>query len=275
MIKSQTSNMKHFYFLFTLLLILGSCKNNTAKSTEDSEQEEAAQEQEMEKKYTLTAFSPSPAFPEAQLTLEAYQNGKFDFTVTSETYTLGNQTEDAPQKMCANSDKGQHIHLIVDTDPYAAKYEADFDYEIPDGEKNILAFISRSYHESIKTATSYVALKATVENNSITSQENITEEMLFYSRPKGIYTGKKNTEKVMLDFFLVNSELGENRKVRADINGEAHIIDQWVPYYIEGLPIGKNSITLNLIDGEGNLIEAPGNPVTREFELKEDPAEEM
>ena len=97
--------------------------------------------------------------------------------------------------------------------------------------------------------------------------------MLFYSRPKGTYVGKKNTDKVMLDFYVVNLKLGPNYKVLADINGEIHTIDTWQPYYIEGLPMGKNKIKLTLVDGAGNPVDTPLNPVEREFELKADELE--
>lgn len=271
----KTRNLSTISYICSIMIfsciitISSSCKNtNTA--------EEGPEENiEKELQYTLTPFSKSADFPDAQLTLASYSDGKFTFEVTGDSYELGQQTPDAPQKMCANSSEGQHIHLILDTDPYIAKYESTFDQEVSDGEHFMLAFLSRSYHESIKTNTSYLAKKVDISNNSISTSEDITGEMLFYSRPKGTYVGKANTEKVMLDFFLVNTELGGNRKVKAIINGEEHIINEWQPYYIGGLPMGKNTITLALIDENGTNLNIPNNPVTREFELKEDPSEDI
>ena len=119
-----------------------------------------------------------------------------------------------------------------------------------------------------------MALKAQVANNGFSSVEDITQPMLFYSRPKGTYVGKANTEKVMLDFYLVNVQLGMDYKVQVDINGEQSIVvDQWQPYYIEGLPMGDNKIKLTLIDKDGNPVDTPLNPVERVFTLQEDPAE--
>lgn len=256
--------------IFSWMLSVGtSCKNS---DTSSENQEEII---EQKSQYTLTPFSPSENFPDAQLTLTSYENGRFEFNVNSDTYLLGQQTSDAPQKMCANSAEGQHIHLILGTDPYIAKYESSFDQTVSDGEHYLLAFLSRSYHESIKTETSFVVQKVNISENTIASSEDITDEMIFYSRPKGTYVGKANTDKVMLDFFLVNSDLGNNRMVKATINGEEHIIDKWQPYYIEGLPMGKNTITLALIDENGTNLNVPNNPVTREFELIEDPAEDI
>lgn len=222
--------------------------------------------------YTLTPFEESTAYPNATIESMNYQNGQFDFELAN--YELGVQTPDAGQKMCANSAKGQHIHLIIDNEPYTAHYEPDFQYEMEDGDHYLVAFLSRSYHQSIKTPEAHVAKMVTIENNSITNSQDLTQPMLIYSRPKGTYVGESETQKVMLDFYLLNTTLGDQYQVKADINGEEHMIDEWQPYYIEGLPMGENTIELTLVDSEGNTVDAPLNPVSRTFTLQEDPAEQ-
>lgn len=270
--------MKTFSFLCLVLLIgLFSCQptDNTAKTTVDKNENSTANEVSLDgdNKYKLTAFEPSAEYYAARLENMSFENSKFSFDVSGGKYKLGNQTPDAGQKKCANSAKGQHIHLIVDDKPYAAKYTSEFDYEIEDGMHYILAFLSRSYHESIKSQISFIAKETRVENNSITKGDDITSPMMFYSRPKGTYTGKAETDKVMLDFFLINTNLGGGKKVQANINGEKHMIDVWQPYYIEGLPMGENSIELTLLDATGQKMNIPLNPVSRTFTLKEDPLE--
>lgn len=256
--------------LFSFFLAFQACKKDTAST---STAPETTRPEVKKTKYTLTPFSPSTSYQGAAIKDMKYKAGTFNFSIGGSQYKLGQQTPDAPQKMCANSAKGQHIHLIVDNAPYAAKYEPTFKHEIEDGEHYVLAFLSRSYHESIKTMKAHRAIKVTAENNSFTASADIEKPMLFYSRPKGTYVGKKDTEKVMLDFYPVNARLGEKYRVKATINGEEHILDKWQPYYITGLPMGKNTITLTLINAEGNPVETPLNPVTREFELKADPLE--
>jgi len=221
----------------------------------------------------ITPFSKSPEFTDAAIKSMTFKNGKFNFGVDGSTYKLGDQTSDAATKMCANSDKGQHIHLIIDNEPYAAKYTAEFDYKIEDGEHYLLAFLSRSYHESIKTKAAYTAKIIQVKENSIADEKNVTTPMMFYSRPKGTYVGKTATEKVMLDFYMVNAELGRNYKVKAEINGTTHMLDTWQPYFIEGLPMGENEVKLTLLDGKGEIAKVPLNPVSRKFTLKADPTE--
>ncbi len=254
--------------IFFASFVLFSCKS-------DNKTKEVKQEVKVEtqNKYTLTPFTPSKSFADAEIEGMAYSAGSFDFKLAEGDYTLGQQTTDAPQKMCANSGKGQHIHLIIDNAPYAAKYTNKFDYDVEDGEHYLLAFLSRSYHESIKTDKANVTKKVTVANKGITNSQPVTDPMLFYSRPKGTYVGKKDTEKVMLDFYTVNANVGITQKIIAKINGEKHEITKWQPYYITGLPMGENTVELTLTDMDGYTIDTPLNPVTRKFTLKADPAE--
>ncbi|PHN08487.1 phosphopeptide-binding protein [Flavilitoribacter nigricans] len=259
---------------FVAVFSLAACNNASQPSDSAGDMEDHSDMEAGEMMYTLTPFTPSAEYADASIESMTYEAGKFNFTLGESDYELGVQTPDAEQKMCANSAKGQHIHLIVDNEPYSAQYTADFDYDIADGEHFLLAFLSRSYHESIKTAAASVTEKITVADKAITANEEITEPMLFYSRPKGTYTGKANTEKVMLDFYLANVDLGSEYKVKADINGEIHMIDTWQPYYIEGLPMGENTITLTLVGANDGAVETPLNPVTRTFTLEADPMEE-
>ena len=225
------------------------------------------------KKYTLTPFTKSINYKDAAINALVYNDGKMNFDISGTSYKLGEQTTDAPLKMCANSAQGQHIHVIVDNKPYDAKYQSAFDYDITDGEHYFLAFLSRSYHESIKTGTAYQVLKVNVKNKSFMSSQYVNSPMLFYSRPKGNYVGEAETKKVMLDFYPVNASIAKNQyRVKAEINDETFILDKWQPYYIEGLPMGDNKIKLTLIDKAGDTVNTPLNPVERVFKLMADPA---
>jgi len=259
---------KSILLVLLATVVLLSCKSDNKKS-EVTENTKA----EIQKKYKLTPFEPSKSYDDAAMEGMSYSAGKFNFKVGDGEYKLGMQTEDAPQKMCANSAKGQHIHLIIDNAPYAAKYTNEFDYDVEDGEHYMLAFLSRSYHESIKTDKAHIASKVTVTDKAITNVQPISDSMLFYSRPKGTYVGKENTDKVMLDFYPVNANIGTTQKVIANINGEEHEISKWQPYYITGLPMGENTIELSLVTIDGKKVDTPLNPVSRTFTLKADPTE--
>jgi len=262
--------MRILTFLFVLCL-LASCASDTAKTPEKKMDDTAATTpSKKEMRYVVTPFANAYDYTDANMADMKYKSGTFNFDVKGDKYKLGQQTPDAAQKMCANSAKGQHIHLIVNNEPYMAKYTPTFDVDLPDGDHFILAFLSRSYHESIKTPQAHKAVKATVANNSITGTSALTQPMLFYSRPKGTYVGAADTKKVMLDFYPINASIGTDYLVKADINGETHTLYKWQPYYVEGLPMGENKITLTLVDKSGNVVDTPLNPVTRTFTLKPD-----
>lgn len=256
--------MRFLSLILLISTIFFSCKNEAKKAT-------AAVENAVNtKKYTISPFTSSPTFPGATLSDMKYSDGKFSFDVSGGGYELGSQTTDAPQKMCANSGKGQHIHLIVDNKPYSAQYISEFVYDVEDGDHTILAFLSRSYHESIKSPGASIVKKVTVKDKAITASSDVDGPMLFYSRPKGTYTGE-DTKKVMLDFFVKDATLGSGYTVKADINGEIHMLDNWQPYFLEGLPMGENNITLTLLDKDGKTANVDLNPVTRKFVLVAEP----
>ena len=254
------------YFLTSVGLALAACGDSAPADANDATETVEA----MTPKITITPKEPGTDYPDAAITEWTYQGGAFSYGVDADTYELGEQTPDANSTMCANSGKGQHIHLIIDNEPYIAKYEANFEQEIADGEHHILSFLSRSYHESIKTDAAHRAVKANVSDGAFASTEDITEPMLFYSRPKGTYVGK-DAQSILLDFYPVNVDLGANAKVKVETGGETVTLDKWQPYIIEGLPMGENTVTLSLVDGSGQLIDAPLNPVSRTFTLKADP----
>ncbi len=222
-------------------------------------------------------------FPDAKLSLKtpdldgkvAVGKATFDFGV--ENYELGSQTPDAKEKMCANSAKGQHIHFILDNQPYSAHYESKFEKDLPEGVHVLLAFLSRSYHESLKHKGAAVLKTFVAGNPENKNLPNMEAPHLFYSRPKGSYIGEDAIKRVMLDFYLANTELSaDGNKVKVLIDDEHEfVVDKWQPYMIEGLADGEHKIQLQLVDKAGNLIRGPFNNVLRTFKtFKSEPIKE-
>ncbi|MBR9830794.1 phosphopeptide-binding protein [bacterium] len=255
-------------------LFLSACGENTPKEPNDemteTKTEEAVKEETAatEGRMTQDGITIYPAdiaqdFPDAKLTLNNPKDdaqlkvgeNQFDFTVSD--YELAVQTDDAMNRHCANSEKGQHIHFILNNAPYLAKYEPSFKAELGEGNNVVLSFLSRSYHESIKNSTAFV-----LKNFPIGKVENTFDEKaphLFYSRPKGEYSGK-DAEKILLDFYLLNTELStEGNRVQVEINGTSFLIDQWQPYFVEGLKEGENTFRIKLISADGAPVEGPFN----------------
>ena len=208
---------------------------------------------------TITKLEGSPKYENSKISsVNATKNDSiYSFSFEIENYELGAQTINNVNNDLANSTKGQHIHFIVNNGPYSAHYNQDFSAYVNDGDV-VLAFLSRSYHESVKNPNAYF-LTQFGENQSY----DLTNEFLFYSRPKGTYKGN-DTKKLLLDFYLVNTDISPTgNKVKATINDVVFLIDEWTPYYIEGLPLGEISIKLELVNNDGVLIETPFTPSVR------------
>ena len=242
--------MKNFYLIFLVSGIFFSCKDS--------------------KSIRLTKVEGSPEYGTSKLNLnnvvkssDTLDSNVYFFNYEVENYELGAQTIEEFDYTLANSQKGQHIHVIVNNGPYSAKYQSNFEQKLDSDNNVILAFLSRSYHESVKNTNSYSIIQ--VGNGE---RIDTSKELLFYSRPKGNYKGK-DTDKVLLDFFLVNTNLSaDGNRVKATIIDKEFIIDEWAPYYIEGLPNGEIYIKLELQDSNGDLIDSPFNPSERRFTLE-------
>ena len=226
---------------FILVLIIASCSNNSIE---------------------LNELKGSVNFVNSKLTLKEYilDSTSYKFTFEVENYKLGNQTEKTLVPNLANSDKGQHIHFITNNGPYSAHYESKFEKYIEEKNSIMLAFLSRSYHESIKNKNAYVLMQTG-------EKYNLDNEYIFYSRPKGKYSGNY-AEKILLDFYLVNTEISkEGNRVRVTINDQEFMIYKWVPYYIEGLQKGEATIKLELLNNNNKLVETEYNPTTRTINI--------
>tara|TARA_B100001093_G_scaffold467665_1_gene487050 strand:- start:371 stop:1078 length:708 start_codon:yes stop_codon:yes gene_type:complete len=231
-------------FLLTIIPLLISCSS----------------EQEIK----LIKLVGSPDYSESELKLSSV-SGEYDFSFDVLNYNLGEQTEGAKEKGLANSAKGQHIHFIVNNDPYSAHYNSNFSKELEVDNNVILAFLSRSYHESVKNKKAYVLTQISKDK---TKEIDLTKQFLFYSRPKGVYKGE-DTKKLLLDFYLVNTEISpKGNKVRLTVQEKEFIIDSWEPYYIEGLEKGEVNLKLELIDERNNLIKTEFNPSYRKVILE-------
>lgn len=257
---------------FLLALLTFACTTSSSSSEESGSSETEVAEKTPS--IILTKAPASPEFPDATLTKSDLSIEETDslfalnYSFEVADYELGAQTEDASTRGIANSGKGQHIHYIVNNGPYAAHYMADVPDQLEAGNYVVLAFLSRSYHESVKSDGAYFIENITVGDVEPT-EADLTAPHLFYSRPKGTYKGA-DTEKVMLDFYLLNTTISaDGNKVKAIINGQEFMVEEWAPHYIEGLPMGENTIKLELIDAEGNLIEGPFNSVERTITLTE------
>jgi hypothetical protein len=259
--------------LFTASLFAASCNNSTSenKSTTTAQTDSIR----------LVDFPASQDFPNAQLGISGMQatkvgtdSVKLSITFDVKNYDLKAQTGDAGSKQCNNSDKGQHIHFILDNKPYVALYEPKHETTVPvNSEHYILCFLSRSYHESIKHKEAAVLAHIKVDSQgNLQRLEDPTAPMIFYSRPKGDYLGK-DTANVLLDFYPAHVNLGSDQKVKVDISNESNgrkasfMLNEWKPKFIQGLGTGKATVTLTLVDENETPVQGPNTTITRNINL--------
>ncbi len=267
--------MKKLIFLFIPLILLAFACAHGKKSMKSAKLTTLSKDG-----ITLTELYSPETFSTATLRQNFSSSGQdldsnkmnIDYTVTN--YELGKQTEMTGVKTCANSAKGQHIHNIIDNEPYTAIYDPKATVKTgTDGMHYMLSFLSRSYHESIKHKNAYVLTTVITGKSRYTARyakPDLSKPMLFYSRPKGEYKNSE-TDAVLLDFYLVNCDLSKTGySVLAEINGTKFKLTKWCGYFMEGLPMGENTVKLTLLDIDGKQVNSPFSSAERKFTLKKE-----
>ncbi len=163
--------------------------------------------------------------------------------------------------------KGNHIHVILDNQPYEAYYELGQPFELRNvvaGKHTLRVFPSRPWHESYKDDGAFQmvtftvkgggdATKPTTTNSgqtvaspspnaspaappregkdyaaSTAGEVDAAKPLLTYSRPKGEYKGE-DADPIMIDFWLVGAKLqGEGGEYRV-----RYIVDDDEPKFID------------------------------------------
>jgi len=256
------------------------CNNSSTKSTDGADSSSSIDTNTAQKMdaITVSPIADSKEFPGADLQIASISSEKVgtDSAKVSVKYAIKNfklteMTDDAHATHMANSHDGQHIHFILDNKPYTALYKPEHSVTVAlNSEHYLLSFLSRSYHESIKTTEASKLVKFKIDaTGKLTTDAMPKEPSLFYSRPKGEYKGDE-TKNLLLDFYLVNTKLApDGNKVVADINGQTFTLDKWGPYEIKGLPLGDTNVKLTLVDKEGNAITGDNVSVERDIKLIE------
>jgi hypothetical protein len=161
---------------------------------------------------------------------------------------------------------GQHLHVIVDNEPYIAHYDAGAPLVLKNlspGTHVIRAFPSRHYHLSLKEGPVFEAVVFHVEQASEASFDR-TRPFITYSRPKGSYPVADVAPGLLLDFYVSNATLGQDAKVIYTVNGQSQTLERWRPVLLPALPVGEHTVRLQLVDMNGAPIVNGGfNDTTR------------
>lgn len=221
--------------------------------------------------------------------------------------TLGGDLKGYKPGMDEATHTGNHIHVILDNQPYEAYYNLDQEFElrnVSDGVHTLRVFPSRPWHESYKNDGAFQMVKFTVKNGGGDAEKPTTtasgdtmanantakptpegkemkestagevdpkKPLLTFSRPKGEYKGVDAND-IMLDFWLLNAKLigdGGDYRVRYTIgDSDPRMAEKWEAIWLSRWPDGKHSIKMELVDKDGNVVENGGyNSTTREITI--------
>jgi hypothetical protein len=225
----------------------------------------------------------SPALPGAKARIASPAEGAVrtasdsTIAVEADSFDTGIQTDTERAQALANSANGQHVHVILDNQPYMANYEPGMSFTVgamEPGAHTLVAFPSRSYHESVKASDAYDVVNFYVGEETGSFMLNEDDPALIYSRPKGSYSGA-GAERIMMDFYLHNVTLSaDGYKARYTIRDGAGTevasatLTEWAPAFVTGLSSGTYEVTLQLLDEEGNVVPGSFNDTTREIRVE-------
>ena len=186
---------------------------------------------------------------------------------------------------------GQHIHLILDNEPYQAIYEVAAATVLDPAKLPALTkgtHILRAFpsagpndakgaheHESRKGdgAFAWVRFHIGEKGGDLALDFDPTKPMLTYSRPKGEYVvGTVNQKNFMLDWYQTNVTLAKGGvHVTAWLDGtKLGDFVEWKPFLVPTAPsVGEHVMKLELLDRDDKLVPGPFNSTERKFKVVE------
>jgi hypothetical protein len=182
---------------------------------------------------------------------------------------------------------GQHVHLIVDNEPYLAIYDVSKGVDLPakamtPGTHVIRAFPSAGpkdakgalHHESRKNPGAFAWVRFHVgERGGPLEGFGGTQPLLTFSRPKGEYkVGSPEHTKFLVDWYVTNATLGKGKfAVRGLLDGKPlgdGDFTTWERFVLPTPPeVGDHTLSLQLLDADGKPVEGPFNKTERKFKV--------
>ena len=171
----------------------------------------------------------------------------------------------------AVAQKGPHVHLILDNEPYKPVYDVSQPFVLKGlkpGNHTLRAFPSTAWHESQKVPGAFTQVNFAVGQADGGVKLDPAAPTLTYSRPKGEYAGA-DAARIMLDFYVTNAPVSPTGfKVRRTVDGQSELLTRWEPTYLVGLASGSHVIKLELLDAQGRVVPGPYNVTERTITVK-------
>ena len=246
---------KNIYWLIILLIntLLIACGGNSDADTPTSSPSNTPTEIKL-LPCKETFFS---SIEKARLQNYTYTNNKAMFT--PQGIRLGGihdalNTTGTPKK----TKKGIHLHLNLNNKEHFLSNENVFDCPVADGSYKLYAFIANSSYESIKIPHAILGKQVEIKGGQLVKSSNLPNIDIIYNAPRGDY---QLGEPILVDFSLWETTIAEGgNSVRITLNnGTSFEVNEWKPYYLEGVSEGTHTLKLELLDKQGKQIAAPAS----------------
>lgn len=201
-------------------------------------------------------------------------------------FSLGSDSQFERADEVANSKMGQTVHIVIDDLPYfpinepainpfneeGYFYNTSYKFEVPfslkEGIHTICAYPARSFGESLKGEGNFQSTYFYVGRKKGVPIINLSKPYLLYNEPSDNFY-LTTSQPVLLDFYINNCELtSDGYKVLLTIDGKiTKTLTSWQPYYIYGLPRGRHTLRLELVNGKEKGASDPSLRVERTIEI--------
>lgn len=225
----------------------------------------------------LAEVAPPTAIEKLRRVMDQYEpqvtilSPKKDEILQENTVKVQIKVQGLPIFKDSDLELGPHLTLILDNQPSQAVYDLSEPVvleSLTPGTHTLRVFASRPWYESFKNDGAYAQTTFHIYTQNGNNTLNPSLPLLTYNRPRGTY----GAEPILLDFYLTNAPLHviaqENPdvtdwRIKATINGESFLLNDWQSVYLKGFQKGENWVQLEFIDEKGNKVENNYNNTVR------------
>jgi hypothetical protein len=221
----------------------------------------------------------SITFPKMDQVVSGYS---LDVQLQLEGFNVGTNSDFDRAKQIYNDPMGQSVLVFIDDHEPFEIYKSFVDaldnnnlyynwtlnqvipFSLKEGFHVIRAFPARSFGEGLKGPGRFAVRRFYVGERKAYLDVDLCAPYLTYNEPLESLTYCPH-QPILLDFYLTNIQLSQDGyKVRVTIDGDiTRILTQWVPYYIYGIPSGRHTIELELINEKNEVAPGAFNKVKR------------
>lgn len=185
----------------------------------------------------------------------------------------------------ADLPQGAYVQLVLDNVPFRPVTDPKEKVPLKDltkdgkapgeGEHILAAYVALANHEVVKADKAVVVRRFWIGKKGKSTWSWSDDPLLVVARPHGTYEGEA-ARKIVVDFFVVNAELGDKQySVRVTLKGPGikdeglqRFFTEWKPLVVWEPTDGAYTIEAELLAPKGELAQVPWNPTTRTFSVR-------